>query len=113
MAKYIAVVEHSIKWEEECNSVQEAIELLRGLIEADKRYIFAGTGDFHWQSHGPKASLAMQVKWFFVDGNNVPKLTCKTIRVKDLVKGNFGGRVSYMPKETMRAIEEYLGDKIF
>lgn len=36
----IAIVEHSINWVEKCQSIPEAVKLLRELVEADKRYIF-------------------------------------------------------------------------
>ena len=84
--KYIAIIESSINWTEETNTVEEAVTMLRDLVETDKRYTFAGTTTFHWQSHGPNASKAMQVKWVWQDEQGKAHTMCKGIRIKDYTK---------------------------
>lgn len=86
--KFVAVIESSINWTEEFDTVDEAIEVLRGLVEADKRYTFAGTTNFHFQSHGKNASKAMQVKWLWTDENGKPHTHSKNIRIKDYTKSD-------------------------
>lgn len=36
----LAIVEHSINWVEKCQSIPEAVKLLRELVEAGGRYTF-------------------------------------------------------------------------
>lgn len=81
--KYVAVIEQSILWEEETETVEEAIEMLRGLIETDKRYSFAGTTSFKWTSRAETAKKTMIVKWGYEDENGKYHTMSKRIYIKD------------------------------
>ena len=102
--KFVAVVESSIDWYEEADTLEEAIQILRDLVETDKSYHFAGTTTFHWQSHSVNASLALAVKWIYIDENGVPHNKSKNIRVKDFVRGMMGHRGNYCYNDIMKAI---------
>lgn len=78
--KYIVNVESSINWTEETNTVEEAVTLIRELVETDKRYTFAGTTNLRFNSHGKDATMSMQVKWLWHDEEGKAHMMCKTIR---------------------------------
>lgn len=103
--KFVAVVESSIGWYEETDTLEEAIQILRDLVEVDKSYHFAGTTTFHWQSHSSNASLALAVKWIYIDKDGIPHNKSKNIRVKDFVRGMMGRRYNYSYNDVMKAID--------
>lgn len=106
--KYIAIVESSINWTEEVDTVENAIQLLRDLVETDKRYTFAGTTNFHWQSHGANASKAMQVKWLYMDEEGNPHTMSKSVRIKDMTRANEREMLGLPPhKSTNSALERW------
>lgn len=81
--KYIAVIEQSIQWEEEVNTIEEAVEMLRGLVEVDKQYTYAGTTSFKWTSRAETAKKAMTVKWYYVGKDGKAHTMSKRIYIKD------------------------------
>lgn len=93
--KFVAVVESSINWYEEANTLEEAIQILRDLVETDKNYHFTGVTTFHWQSHSKNASLALAVKWIYIDENGLAHNKSKSIRVKDFVRGQVSRHIDY------------------
>lgn len=78
--KYIVNVESSIGWTEETDTLEEAITLIRELMETDKRYTFAGTTDLRFLSRSKDALMTMQVKWLWLDEQGKPHMKCKSIK---------------------------------
>lgn len=77
---YLVCVDSSIDWKEEFSTLEEAIETIRGLVETDKRYTFAGTTNFRFNSHGKDSTATMQVKWLYMGDDGKPHQMCKSIR---------------------------------
>lgn len=100
--KYIVLVDAKNDWTEEVDTVEEGIEMLRMLIETEKKYTFAGTTEFHYQSHGPNASKAMQVKWIYIGEDGKVHMMCKSIRIKGLVRKD-----EHPPKKFHHPIEDW------
>lgn len=78
--KIIAVIDHSIDWTEEFDSEQEAVEALRGLVEADKRYSFAGVTNWRWVGRGDNTVQTKQVKWVYIGEDGQAHSFSKTLR---------------------------------
>ena len=78
--KIIAVIDYSIDWTEEFDSEQEAIETLRGLVEADKRYSFAGLTNWRWATRGDNTVQTKQIKWVYIGEDGQIHSFSKTLR---------------------------------
>lgn len=80
MMTYLVTVDNSIDWKEEFSTLDEAINTIRELVEVDKRYTFAGTTNFRFNSRGKDTTATMQVKWLYMGEDGKPHQMCKTIR---------------------------------
>lgn len=85
---YVAVIDYRNGISKEFENLDNAISFIRSIMETDPAYHFAGTTPFRWQSHGPNASKAMQVKFIYIDEDGVAHNASKTIRIKDLKRGS-------------------------
>lgn len=82
---YTVVVDAESKWYEVTETFEEAVTLLRDLVEADHHHVFVEVTKWHQQSHGKNASIACRVCW--VDTRDNSKY-CKNIRINGIVYGD-------------------------
>ena len=82
---FTAVVDYNSEWFEVTNTFDEAVTLLRDLVEADHHHVFVNVTEWREQSCGKKASIACHVCWIdTLDGSRYSK----TIRVNGIVYGD-------------------------
>ena len=81
---FTAVVDYDSEWFEITDTFEEAVTMLRDLVESDHHHVFTKVTEWRPQSCGPKASIACHVCWVdTLDGSSYSK----TIRVNGI-----GGR---------------------
>ena len=87
----LAIVEHSINWVEKCQSIPEAVKLLRELVEAGGRYIFMRVNGWD-RVHKVKLPIEEQeilttITWFDTQTGKTYNKTIKldNMRVKDII----------------------------
>lgn len=78
---FTAVVDHASDWTEQANTLDDAIDILRDLIESDGHHIFMGIGKWGFNSRGGHANPRIIVKWCDTDTG---KTQTKTIRANDI-----------------------------
>lgn len=77
---FIAVVDHKSDWTEETKTFDEAIQILRDLVESDGHHIFMGVD--RWRhNQACRASIHSTVKWCDTETG---KTYSKTIRVNGI-----------------------------
>jgi hypothetical protein len=81
---YTAIIDGA-DWMEVTNTFDEALDLLRGLVEADGKHIFQKVNNWVFQSHGANASAVARVIWTNTTNG---KQESKGIRVNGFVKGD-------------------------
>jgi len=77
---FIAVVDHKSEWTEEVATFDEAVQLLRDLVESDGHHIFMKVDRWRRNS-GSMASIHSTVVWCDTETG---KTCSKTIRVKGI-----------------------------
>jgi len=77
---FVAVVDHKSEWTEEVATFDEAVQLLRDLIESDGHHIFMKVDRWRRNS-GSMASIHSNVVWCDTETG---KTCSKTIRVKGI-----------------------------
>lgn len=82
---FTAVVDFESKWFEITETFEDAVTLLRDLVEADHHHVFIGVTTWHQQSHGKNASIACRVQWVDTLDNSHYN---KTIRVNGITYGD-------------------------
>ena len=75
---FVAVVDHESKWTEEVKTFQEAIQLLRDLVESDGHHIFVKVDRWRHDHNYGNGVPHSKVVWC---DTNTGKLHTKTIRV--------------------------------
>ena len=60
---FTAVVDAGSEWYEITETFEEAVTMLRDLVEADHHHVFVKVTKWMQQSHGPNASIACHVCW--------------------------------------------------
>lgn len=87
----LAIVEHSINWVEKCQSIPEAVKLLRELVEAGGRYIFMRVNGWD-RVHKVKLPIEEQeifttITWLDTQTGKTYNKTIKldNMRVKDII----------------------------
>lgn len=82
---FTAVVDFDSEWYEVTNTFDEAVTMLRDLVEADHHHVFTKVTNWREQSHGRNASIACHVCWIdTLDGSSYSK----TIRINGITYGD-------------------------
>lgn len=74
-------------WIETTNTTDEAIQLVRDLVEADHEHILLSISSWHHLSHGKDASIIKVIRWLNI---KTGKHLSKTIKVKGVKLGDIG-----------------------
>lgn len=74
-------------WIETTNTLDEAIQLLHDLVEADHEHIFLTITNWDCLSHGKNASIIKVMRWMNI---KTGKQLCKTIKVNGVKLGDIG-----------------------
>lgn len=82
---FTVVIDHTINWYETTKTFEEALRMIRELVEADHHHIFINVTEWRAQSYGKNATIACHVQWIdSLDGSRYSK----TIRVNGIVHGD-------------------------
>ena len=83
---YTAVVEHSIGWYESCKTAEEAVQLLRELIEADGHHIFMRQTPFRGgYTHYDRDKISSHLYWCdTLTGKTLSKQIKVNIQIGDI-----------------------------
>ena len=86
---FTAVIDAGSEWYEITNTLEDAVSLLRDLVESDHHHVFTKVTKWMPQSHGRNASIACHVCWVdTLDGS----FYSKTIRINGITYGDCGYR---------------------
>lgn len=89
---FVAVVDHDSEWTESVNTLDEAVEVLRDLIESDGHHIFMGLGKWGFHCRYGHGHPRIMAKWC---DTNTGKTCSKTIRVNGI---NYHDIASYQTR---------------
>ena len=59
---FTVVVDHASNWCETTKTFEEALTMIRELVEADHQHIFINVTDWRSQSYGKNATIACHVR---------------------------------------------------